>query len=84
MLYQLAGCADEGGASFAIDALRAPAQTTTYIFQDRHSGMNSLRALAGHVRLSCLPPFGLMQICARQICARAEDRETSSDFMDGF
>jgi len=22
-----------------------------------------------HVRLSCLPPFGLMQICSRQICA---------------
>jgi len=22
-----------------------------------------------HVRLSCLTPFGLMQICSRQICA---------------
>ena len=32
-----------------------------YLFQDRHSGI--------HVRLSCLTPFGLMQICSRQICA---------------
>ncbi|MDD5265872.1 MAG: hypothetical protein PHO08_01920 [Methylococcales bacterium] len=39
------------------------------IFQDRHSGMDSLRALTGHIRLSCLMPFGLMQICSRQICA---------------
>jgi len=22
-----------------------------------------------HIRLSCLKPFGLMQICSRQICA---------------
>jgi hypothetical protein len=37
-----------------------------------------------HVRLSCLMPFGLMQICFRQICAGAEDREANPGSMDGF
>jgi hypothetical protein len=25
-----------------------------------------------HIRLSCLMPFGLMQICSRQICAEIQ------------
>ena len=31
-----------------------------------------------------MTPFGLMQICSRQICAGAEDREANPGSMDGF
>jgi len=40
-----------------------------YGYSLRRSGRDSLCALTSHVRLSCLTPFGLMQIFSRQICA---------------